>query len=160
MAARVTCAPFEIARANGVPIVADFERANVPNWDEFFPRVDHLILSQNFAFKLCGESAPAAAARALWNSQRAIVVITAGEQGCFAFDGADVAAMPAYQTQVVDTTGCGDVFHGVYAAGLAWNWPLQKRLKWASAAASLKARRVGAQAGIARFGEVEKLVER
>ena len=150
----------QIARACGVPIVADFERTNVPNWAEFFPLVDHLILSRNFAFQLCGEDSPEKAARALWNSQRAIVVVTAGEQGAFAYDGRAVAAVAAYPINVVDTTGCGDVFHGVYAASLAWGWPLEKRLKWASAAAALKARKVGAQAGIARFDEVEKLVSR
>ena len=150
----------EIARRRGVPIVADFERINVPHWDEFFPLVDHLIVSQDFAAQLCGETAPENAARALWHSRRAIVVVTAGENGAVAFDGRDVAAVAAYATNVVDTTGCGDVFHGVYAATLAWDWPLQKRLQWASAAASLKARSVGAQAGIARFDEVEALVER
>ena len=150
----------EIARANGVPIVADFERDNVPGWAEFFPLVDHLILGRDFAAKLCGESSPADAARALWNSQRAIVIITAGADGAYAFDGHAVAAMPAYATQVVDTTGCGDVFHGVYAATLAWSWPLQKRLQWASASAALKARHIGAQAGIAGFEEVEARVNR
>ena len=149
-----------IARRQDVPIVADFERDNVPCWDEFFPLADHLIVGQKFAEKLCGESSPARAARALWHSRRAIVVVTAGEMGCVAFNGRDVAHVPAYAAQVVDTTGCGDVFHGVYAATLAWKWPLEKRLKWASAAAALKARRVGAQAGIARFGEVEARVNR
>ncbi len=151
---------IQIARRHNVPIVADFERANVPNWDEFFPLVDHLVISQGFAEKLCGEQSPAQAARALWNAERAIVVVTAGANGAFAYDGRDVAAVPAYATPIVDTTGCGDVFHGVYAATLAWNWPLQKRLKWASAAAALKARFVGAQAGIARFDEVEKFISR
>ena len=146
-----------IARRCGVPIVADFERDNVPDWDEFFPLVDHLILSRNFAAKLCGETSPANAARALWNSQRAVVVVTAGENGAVAFDGRDVAAVAAYATQVVDTTGCGDVFHGVYAATLAWEWSLETRLRWASAAASLKARYIGAQTGIARFDEVAAL---
>lgn len=147
-----------IARENGVPVVADFERDNVPNWAEFFPLVDHLILSRNFAAQLCGEESPAVAARALWNGGRAVVVITAGAQGAFAFDGEQTIHLAAFETTVVDTTGCGDVFHGVYAATLAWNWPLQKRLGWASAAAALKARSVGAQAGIPRFDEVERRV--
>ena len=147
----------QIARAAGVPVVADFERDNVPNWAEFFPLVDHLVLSQNFAARLCGESSPEKAARALWNPQRTVVAITAGARGCVAFDGRNVAALPAYATPVVDTTGCGDVFHGVYAATLAWSWPLEKRLRWASAAAALKARHIGAQAGIARFEEVAVL---
>ena len=148
----------EIARRHNVPIVADFERDNVPDWNEFFPLVDHLILGRNFAQKLCGEDSPESAARALWTPQRAIVVITAGAAGCVAFDGRDAIHMPAHPTQVVDTTGCGDVFHGVYAATLAWAWPLEKRLRWASAAAALKARFVGAQLGIARFDEVEARV--
>ena len=147
----------QIAREYNVPIVADFERDNVPAWDEFFPLVDHLILSRNFASKICGEDAPAVAARALWNPQRAVVVVTAGENGAVAFDGRELTHVAAFSTQVVDTTGCGDVFHGVYAATLAWAWPLETRLRWASAAAALKARHVGAQTGIARFAEVENL---
>lgn len=149
----------QIARRHNVPIVADFERDNVPNWDEFFPLVDHLILSRNFAAKICGEDAPDVAARALWNPQRSVVVVTAGENGAVAFDGRELTQIAAYPTQIVDTTGCGDVFHGVYAATLAWDWPLEKRLRWASAAASLKARHVGAQAGIASYDEVEARVE-
>ena len=149
----------QIARDVGVPVVADFERDNVPDWDAFFPLVDHLILSRNFAAKLSGERAPADAARALWNSGRAVVVVTDGENGAWAFDGQILTHCPAFAVEVVDTTGCGDVFHGVYAATLAWQWPLEKRLRWASAAAALKARFVGAQMGIARRGEVEALAD-
>lgn len=147
-----------LARRQGVPVVADFERADVPNWNDFFPLVDHLVLNQSFAQKLSGETSPVRAARALWHPERKIVVVTAGEDGAVAFDGLSVTRADAYPTDVVDTTGCGDVFHGVYAATLAWEWPLEKRLQWANAAASLKARNVGAQAGIARFGEVKALI--
>ena len=147
----------QIARACRVPVVADFERDNVPAFADFFPLVDHLVLSRAFAAQISGESAPDRAARALWNNHRAVVVVTCGDAGAHAFDGSTDFHVAAFPTQVVDTTGCGDVFHGVYAATLAWGWPLQTRLKWASAAASLKARHVGAQAGIARRAEVEML---
>ena len=66
-----------------------------------------------------------------------------------------VSHVAAHKVEVVDTTGCGDVFHGTYAATLAWGWPLGVRLRWASVAAALKARSVGAQAGIASRAEVE-----
>ncbi len=145
----------QIARRRGVPIVADFERADVPHWNDFFPLVDHLILSRKFAEQLSGESSPAQAARALWHPERKIVVVTAGDEGAVAFDGRSLTRAAAFETDVMDTTGCGDVFHGAYAATLAWGWPLEKRLQWACAAASLKARSIGAQAGIARFREVE-----
>ena len=150
----------EIARRVGVPVVADFERVDVPNWADFYPHVDHLVVSRGFAAQLCGQQAPSAAARALWTPRRAVVVVTAGEQGAHAFDGNQGVHVAAFPVEVVDTTGCGDVFHGVYAATLAWNWPLRKRLIWASAAAALKARHVGAQAGIARFDELAARIER
>jgi sugar/nucleoside kinase (ribokinase family) len=48
----------------------------------------------------------------------------------------------------VDTTGCGDVFHGAYASALARGLGLAERVRFASAAAALKATRHGGQAGI------------
>ena len=148
-----------MARAAGVPVVADFERSNVPEWDAFFPLVDHLVLSRDFAAQLSGEAEPENAARALWNKDRAVVVVTCGAAGAVAFDGQTLARVAAFSCQVVDTTGCGDVFHGVYAATLAWGWPWPKRLNWASAAAALKAKHVGAQRGIAGRQAVEALVQ-
>ncbi len=148
----------EIARRNGVPIVADFEREGVPEFEAFFPLVDHLILSRAFAAKLSFETEPGAMARALWTPNREIVVVTCGEEGAHSFDGQTARYFPAFRTQIADTTGCGDVFHGVYAATLAWGWPLETRMRWASAAAALKAESVGAQRGIPKRGAVEALV--
>jgi sulfofructose kinase len=50
--------------------------------------------------------------------------------------------------RAVDTTGCGDVFHGAYAAALARGDELGQRIRFAAAAAALKATRPGGQAGI------------
>ena len=55
---------------------------------------------------------------------------------------------PAYPVPVVDTTGCGDVFHGAYAWALAREADLSERVRYASAAAALKAMHAGGQAGI------------
>lgn len=147
---------IQIARRCKVPVVADFERTNVPNFEEFFPLVDHLILSRAFAAKLTNETEIEPILRALWNCNRAVVVVTGGEHGCWSLENDAVSHVAAHAVEVVDTTGCGDVFHGTYAATLAWNWTLDVRLKWASVAASLKARSVGAQAGIASREEIEK----
>lgn len=151
----------ELARKHGVPIVADFERRDVPEWDEFFPLVSHPILSQGFASRLTNEDGPKQMARALWNSNRETVIVTCGENGSYVTaDGQGVAHFPASATEVVDTTGCGDCFHGAYCATLAWGWPLERRVAWASAAAALKARVVGAQKGLPRREEVEMFLAR
>jgi sulfofructose kinase len=146
---------IRLAQKNGVPVVADFERTNVSDWDEFFPLVDHLVLSRGFAGRLTGEKTPEAMLGALWNEHRRVVVVTCGREGCYALENGQVSHCPAFSVEVVDTTGCGDVFHGVYAATLAWEWPLEKRLQWATVAASLKAREVGAQKGIPHRAEIE-----
>ncbi len=149
----------ELARKHRVPVVADFERTDVPAWEEFFPLVDHLILSSGFAARLTGEDSPQGCARALWNPNRQAVIVTCGEAGAWATtNGRSAALFPGFPTEVADTTGCGDCFHGVYCATLAWGWPLETRLQWANAAASLKARVVGAQRGLPTRDAVEALL--
>jgi sulfofructose kinase len=132
-----------LARAAGVPIVADFENAAVPLFQEVLELVDHLILSEGFALKLTRAATPAEAALALWRPGRAAVVVTAGPAGCWSVStDRDTTAQhhPALAVKATDTTGCGDVFHGAYAARLALGDDLEQRIRFASAAAALKAR--------------------
>ncbi len=131
-----------IARSAAVPVVADFEDADVPLFEETLQLVDHLILSEDFALPLTGARTPAEAAVKLWRPNRAAVIITCGAKGCWSVsaekpDGACHHA--AFSVKPVDTTGCGDVFHGVYASRLACGEPLEKRIRLASAAAALRA---------------------
>ena len=76
--------------------------------------------------------------------------MTDGERGCwFAERGGEarriVAAIPV---QVVDTTGCGDVFHGAYAAAIARGESPDRAVEVANAAAAIKATRAGGRTGI------------
>ena len=82
----------------------------------------------------------------LWHGGRSVVVVTCGAEGCWAVDGPDDGSLrhqPAFSVAAVDTTGCGDVFHGAYASALARGADLDDRLTFASAAAALKAMRPG-----------------
>jgi len=55
---------------------------------------------------------------------------------------------------VVDTTGAGDVFHGAFACGVALGYDLRENLRFASAVAALKCRKLGGRAGIPTMDEV------
>lgn len=149
-----------IAHAAGIPIVSDIERDTAPEFAELFGLVDHAILSQAFAEKLtrCGD--PAAAALKLAQDGKRTAVVTAGAMGAWyaAAGSAKAEHVPAFNVQVVDTTGCGDVFHGAYASALARGLPLAQRVRIASAAAALKATVPGGQAGIPTIKEVEALM--
>jgi sugar/nucleoside kinase (ribokinase family) len=128
-----------IARDAGVPVVGDFERAPGPEFPTLLELTDHLIVGRTFAAHLTGEDDPARAARALWHAGR-VAVVTCGASGCWAADAPGAARpIPAPAVAVADTTGCGDVFHGAYAAALARGAGLDERLRRATAAAAFKA---------------------
>lgn len=150
-----------LARERGIPVVADIESERVPNLDELLDLPDHLILGQTFARRLTGLDEPEEMARALFRPGRACAAVTAGARGCwFCADGKTVQHQPAYPVEVVDTTGCGDVFHGVYAAAIARGEEIPRAVRLASAAAAMKATRPGGRAGIPTLTALEEFTRR
>jgi sugar/nucleoside kinase (ribokinase family) len=151
-----------IARRAGIPVVADFEQRHAAPFDELFALSNHLILPLDFACEITGVSNGRAAAEALWDESRAAVVVTMGAEGSwFLSSGQPLTAyhQQAFPVPVVDTTGCGDVFHGVYAACLSRGMTMAERVRFASAAAAIKATRVGGQEGIPSCAEVEAFLK-
>lgn len=149
-----------LARAVQIPVVADFERDSGAKFSELLGLVDHLILSQSFAQKLTGASDAAAAVELLWSSERKVVAVTCGAEGCwYRSAGAEMQRQPAFKVKAVDTTGCGDVFHGAYASSLARGLSLGERIRFASAAAALKTTQPGGQAGIPTRSAVEQFLQ-
>ena len=132
-----------VARSVGASVVADFEDGSDPLFQAVLDLVDHLILSKDFACRTTRAPDPAQAARALWQPGRAAVIITDGPNGCWSLSEcgeSDVRHQPAFLVEATDTTGCGDVFHGAYAACLARGDCLEHRIRFASAAAALRAK--------------------
>jgi sulfofructose kinase len=150
----------QIARAAGVTVVADLERDDHPLVHVLLPNVDHLVISRAFGARLTGVTDPERAALALRAPGRSIV-LTGGAGGAW-YLGPEPGEVPrwcaAFDVAVVDTTGCGDVFHGAYAAGLAFGLDLDQRVRLACAAAALKATQPGGQAGIPTRHAVETLL--
>jgi len=146
-----TLRAVRIARAGDVSVVADFERDPGPPFAELLGLVDHLIISERFARELTGLDEAAAAAVKLWQPGRQAVVVTCGARGCWYLPGPDEKTprhCPAFAVKAIDTTGCGDVFHGAYAAVLARGENLPNRVRVASAVASLTASHSGGPARI------------
>lgn len=155
-----TLRAVEIVQEAGRAVVADFERDPGPPLDVLVERVDHLVISERFARQWTAATEPAAAAAQLWSPRRKAVVVTAGAAGCWYCTGPGEQAIhfPAFAVAAQDTTGCGDVFHGAYAAALAEGQAVAHCVTWASAAAALKAQRLGGQAGIPDRQQVEEFL--
>lgn len=122
--------------------------------------VDILIVARDFAVKLSGseDHEDQLAALSQWNAK--IVGITDGVRGSW-FRTAEgesfhQAAFPV--DSVVDTTGCGDVFHGAFLASKAKGESWQSCARMASAAAALNAKGLGGRGALASAEEVSSFL--
>jgi len=120
----------------------------------------HLIVSRDFAEQFAPGATVAEAVKRIRRNAAQTVVVTCGSEGCWYLgEGMEEPVhQPAYRVPVVDTTGCGDVFHGAYAAALARGLSLPERIRVASATAALKAMHYGGQAGIPGWETVTEFI--
>lgn len=58
---------------------------------------------------------------------------------------------PAFQVDVVDTTGAGDVFHGAYIVAMMHGWTPRQCALFSTAVSAIKCTRLGGRAGIPTF---------
>ena len=149
-----------IAREANIPVVADFENADHEDFGQLLALIDHLILSQPFAQELTGTADVCESLSMLWDDSRQIVAITTGSTGCWVVTKGphEAVHIPAHPVEVVETRGCGDVFHGAYAAALAFGYPILGAIRFATVAAGLKATQFGTRQGLPTRADVEALL--
>jgi len=82
------------------------------------------------------------------------VVITLGHLGAIAQEGDRIVRQPAFQVPVVDAIGARDVLAGAYVHALLQGWDFERRLKFATVAASLSCRALGRRASLPDKNEV------
>jgi len=97
---------------------------------------------------------PVDAAMVLLQGRCQGVIVTLGAEGVWLVTGEDAVHFPAPAVTVVDTTGAGDCFCGVLAAGLAQGLDLEAAITRAVAAASLAVTRIGAAVSMPMAGEL------
>ncbi len=141
-----------LSKQAGGLVVVDAER-NVAGFERILHVADYIIVSQNFAAQQTGSADPEQSAPRLQQKYGGIIVVTVGENGAFCRTPENIFYQPAFQVDVVDTTGAGDVFHGAFMVGLIEHWPLPKILEFASAVAAMKCRGLGGRGMIPRWEE-------
>ena len=129
----------------GMPVVMDMEWSQAPRVEEMMSAADHLLVPYDFSAAITGLSRPEETVGELHRRhRRACTAVTYGKRGCYFLTAADRGAafhMQAPVVQTAETTGCGDVFHGAYAAALARGDTVIHCLRFATAAAAAFAAR-------------------
>lgn len=99
-----------------------------------------------------------AAGRMLLKRGLRTVVITLGDRGVLALEGASVLHVPALKVNAVDPTGAGDAFIGALAVCLGEGLTLHSAVMRANVAAALSVTRLGAQVSFPTRAEVDAKV--
>jgi sulfofructose kinase len=146
------------AREAGVPVVADLDEL-YPGVEELLPKLDYFVASRDIPGRLTGEAdLRNALPEVKKNYACVLAAATLGEEGVLAWDGTRFWHAAAYRVKVVDSIGAGDIFHAGFIYGLLQEWPLQRQLDFACAAAALNCMAVGARGGIQPVERIEKLM--
>lgn len=147
-----------LARQNRVSVLYD-AGGQYPSIELLLALTDILIPSEEFALAHTGASSAEEAAKALMEAYHPrVVVITQGARGSLMFDGNQQKTYPAFATQVVDSNGAGDVFHGAFAAAVAMGYDFDICCRFASAASSLKCQGIGARESAPGLTAVKQLL--
>jgi sugar/nucleoside kinase (ribokinase family) len=109
--------------------------------------VDYVFPNEEQAVALTGVSDPLDAARALVERGAGCVAMTRGARGSSIVTADDVVDVPAFEVDVVDTTGCGDAFVAGFIRGLSLGRAPGEAALVGSATASFVATGLGSDAG-------------
>jgi sulfofructose kinase len=150
-----------LAREAGVQVSFDGGSGRYrPALKELVPRTDICIVARDFAEKYTLERDINKAAEALLRCGPRLVVITGGTGGSWVHsrDG-ESFHQPAYtMPEVVDTTGCGDSYHGAFLYGLVKGMDLERTASFASAVGAINSQHLGGRAGLPTYEQVEKFL--
>jgi sulfofructose kinase len=154
-----TLAAFKEARAHGVPTLLDADLGGGGFLADFLSLTDYAI----FAAPALDAFAPGLPERAQLERVLAAGVrhagVTRGAAGYSWLSRSGASGQqPAFKTDVVDTTGAGDAFHGAFAWALAEGHTPEQCALIAAAVSALKCRRLGARAGLPTRAELEEFL--
>jgi sugar/nucleoside kinase (ribokinase family) len=84
--------------------------------------------------------------------------ITVGPQGSYYLCQGQVYQCPAFPVKTVDTTGCGDSFHGAFCYAMAQGWDQHQAIRFSAAVAALVASKLGGRSGLPPLAAVTQFM--
>ncbi len=153
-------AALSAARLIGIPAIVDCDHDPTHNDGiSILAAASHIVFALPTLTEFTGADNPLEALRGVRSHTDAWVAATAGADGVYWLDDNGLRHMPAFQVDVVDTLGAGDVFHGAFAVALVEGKPTEDALRFASAASAIKCTRSGGRAGTPNRAEVETFLK-
>jgi sugar/nucleoside kinase (ribokinase family) len=143
------------ARDAGLFVTMDVQSGRPDRVLGLLPQVDVFLPNLEQATVLTGLSDPVEIGRTLLAAGPGAVVLTMGAEGSLYVSPTECLHTPAFEVDVVDTTGCGDAFSAAYLLAVLRGLDLRDALRRATAAATLVASGLGSDAGLTGWAPLE-----
>lgn len=153
---------INIARQNGVIVSFDGGANRYNNITEKFARKsDICILAKDFADKYTEETDPEKALKIIIKKGALLAGITLGDRGSYLMDkNYKIIYQQAFkQKTIIDTTGCGDSYHGGILYSLVHKYSLKDSILIATAIASMNTQKLGSKGNIPTSTQLDKFLE-
>jgi len=134
--------------APGEPMWLDVIEGCLPYVDLFLPNDEQLL-------GLTGAATLEEAAAVLLRKGVGCVAVTAGARGSYVADASGGAWVPAFEIEVVDTTGCGDAFSAGFLLGRALGRSVVEAATLGNATAAQVAQGLATDAGVYDLASVD-----
>ena len=146
---------LEEAKRRGKTVTFDLIAATAESIgivEPLLPHIDYFMPSIEEARDMSGQRTPADCADFYIDRGATCCVFTLGGEGAYYAhrDGLRLH-VPAYDIEIVDTTGCGDAFDAGFITALHHRMEPEAAVRFAQAAAGLVASGLGSDAGIVSF---------
>jgi sugar/nucleoside kinase (ribokinase family) len=152
------------AREHGTTTSADILAPGDPGLLEWLgdalPELDFLLPNDEQVLGFTGTNDLEAGCRALVERGVGCVAATCGADGVLIVDAEGAERVPAFDVEVVDTTGCGDAFSAGFLRGLALGSDRRDAVVLGCATAALVAQGLGTDAGDYNLERAQELAAR
>lgn len=147
------------ARREGIPTILDADLGGREALPELLALVDYAVFSAPSLHEFARGMSDVEALQQVMRHGPRHAGVTLGPRGyLWAERDGRSGHQPAFQVDVVDTTGAGDAFHGAFALGVAEGLPIEATARQAAAVAALKCTRLGSRAGLPTRSELDLFV--
>jgi sugar/nucleoside kinase (ribokinase family) len=145
-----------LAKDVGALVMLDVDEPD-PRTDELLALTDAVIVAAHFPRRLTGLADLGAALRQIAARGPWLAAATLGAGGALACARGRMLYVPPFRVAALDSTSAGDLFHAGCLYGLLQDWPVERALHFASAAAALACTVVGGRASVPALDRVLEL---
>lgn len=118
-AARILSFAKEHGLVTSIDLLAPGELGNLDLIAEVLPHTDYILPNDDQVLGFTGARDVVGGARVLLDRGAGTVAVTCGAAGALVVNQDGVEHVPAFATEVVDTTGCGDAFSAGFLRGVS-----------------------------------------